>query len=181
MKQQLQIQVTSQKPFGNGFMNFAGNTPTGTIEGISWEAANHHYFTPGNRLLIEVGQDKSKDGAAFTEYKGKSRLEVTKTAQIAFASQEAPQAATPYQAPSYQPAAAPQPHSAPLVAVGGRRPQAGERQPLTREEILDLGCEDVVRVYNNLAHQGLPEELVIRAAASAPTWAPLNWFGEKSC
>ena len=170
MKQQIQIQITGQKPFGDGnkFMNFSGNTPSGVLEGISWEAANHHYFTPGNRLIIEVGEDKSKDGAAFTEYKGKSRLEVTKTAQIAFASQEAAQASPAYQAPVYQAPAPQAAHVAPAT-------HGDKLQPAMAKAA--LSCRLLV---DELQGQGFNYEEAMRLASSpAPGVYPLWWFGEK--
>lgn len=169
MNRQISILITSQKPFSDGkFLNFTGNTPDGVLEGISWEANNHHFFTPGNRLLIEVGQDKSRDGAAYTDYKGKSRLEVTKTAQIAFASQDAPQAPPAYQAPQY----ATQAPQAAHVAPGAH----GDKLQPTMARAA-LACRILV---DELQGQGFNYEEAMRLASSPAAGAfPLWWFGEK--
>lgn len=169
---QLPITITESRTFSDGkFLSIKGNTPTGVVEGVVWEADLHGRFTKGAQLLLEVGGER--DPINIADYKGQPRLNVRKGAQIDFQNAAQPTAyAQPAQA-VYTPPVAHQP-TAP--AQSQQRPSGGQG-----EAIVDRCAQLVIHAYNQLSNQGLPEELVIQASAAAPTWCSTWWFGEKTC
>lgn len=166
---QLTLQVTGTKPFSEGkFLNFTANTPTGPIEGISWEQGDHHFFQPGNSLVIGVGTDK-KDGACWQEYRGKTRLEVSKGAQIGFAASGAPAQPQAYQPPAQ---AAPQASYAPPAGNLSSGTKTGE-------EIVARAAQLARRYADELQRNGFSQAVAEQAAAStAGTIVSQWWFGD---
>ena len=203
-----QITVTSTRPFSDGkYLNVEANTPTGPIEGLVWEQSLHHLFTPGAQLQIMVGQQKS-DGAVWAEYKGKTRLEMSKTLQYtvlggpqaapagappAAAPQAAPPAANPYgfaapvaahnQPPAQQALPAPTavPQGVPAQAPPPNPQPAPSGSGGEGEVIIARAVQLMVLTRDQLVAQGFTPEGAERAAAQAPTICAQWWFGERSC
>ena len=173
------LQITSTRPFGNGYLNFNANTPEGPIEGIAWDAEIQHHFQQGSTVSIEVGTSKS-DGAFWNTYKGRTRLEVNKAAKIAAqAPQTAPDAPQPgaYHPPQFgapTPPAAPQAPQQPSFAAPSASPAK------TEEEVLQHACALAARAADILTTQHKWDEGDARRIAGqmAQCW-PSYWFGEK--
>lgn len=165
----LTFQVTEARNFGDGgaFLGFTANGPTGPFEGTVWEKNLHHHFTPGAKLTVMVypNEDK-KSGAAFCTFKNKTKLEITKTAQITVeGAQAAPQ---PQTAPTtFQQAATP-----PVANYGAAGAKSGE-------EILGRAASLAATYRDELVRHGFDPAIAATVAPQvAATMVSQWWFGE---
>lgn len=181
--QPIELQITSTRTFGNGFLGYNANTPQGPIEGVVWDAAVQGHFQQGTTIEVMVGASKA-DGAFWHNYKGKDRLEINKNAQItpktAAGPQAAPAAPTPgvapaYQAPATTPPAAPQTAPAPAQA----QPAAAPTWSAAEEAVMTKAAQLATCAKNKLIELGWTEEQAHLAAPQlAQMWSSM-WFGEK--